>query len=231
MINLYQMLNLPPDATEAEIRDLVAQHGNEWNPKTLKAVEEWLLVAEVRVRYDAKLRQMQPEFFAEHDLPAPTETFTETPTPRAAKPKIVPKNAETENDDDYMDLPPLWNPKVAFYWSLFFNAIFGALIHAKNWEILGEPELAKQNYYFALAVLVGLTLGAMLLPEMPLGVSLGLSVAWYFSLGKKQVAFFESEFDNDYERKKWVLPVFLGLVGAGLWLFIIMFLMEILGIE
>ena len=78
MVNLYQLLNLPPYADTAMIQAVLqhAQATGSLEPKVVKAVQEWLLKPDVRTRYDAKLRQEQPEFFAAspqhtHNIPTP----------------------------------------------------------------------------------------------------------------------------------------------------------------
>lgn len=241
MINLYQILNISPYASAEDIVSTVKQKRAELDEKTLKAIKEWLLVAEVRQCYDTKLKQVQPEFFAAFapvsspttelpDLPATPTPPTEAP-PTAPKPKIVPKNEDTENDDDYMDLPPLWNPKAAMWWSLFFNVVFGAILQAKNWEALGEPELAKKNYQFAIVGFVLITCMALFLPKMPFGFGILMVVIWYRTLGKEQVTFFENNFAGDYERKGWVVPILLGLLAIVVWVLGLSILMAIFGLE
>ncbi|ULJ69820.1 hypothetical protein MIS45_02985 [Wielerella bovis] len=202
MINLYQILNIPPHASVSQIQAALQRTQAGLDPKTIKAVNEWLLVHDVRVRYDAKLRQEQPDFFM----------ITESTSPQE-KPKIVLSNSETENDDDYMDLPPLWNPKAAMWWSVFFNVVLGAVLHAKNWESLGEKELAKQNWIWAGIGAVFLFIVMVTGMKIGLGVQIGLVVAWYYALGKKQVLFFEEEFNNDYERKGWLKPILLTIIA------------------
>ena len=78
MVNLYQLLNLPPHADTAMIQAVFqhAQATGSLEPKVIRAVQEWLLKPDVRARYDAKLRQEQPEFFAAspqhtHNIPTP----------------------------------------------------------------------------------------------------------------------------------------------------------------
>ncbi len=78
MVNLYQLLNLPPHADTAMIQAVLqhAQATSSLEPKVIRAVQEWLLKPDVRARYDAKLRQEQPEFFAAspqhtHNIPTP----------------------------------------------------------------------------------------------------------------------------------------------------------------
>ena len=77
MINLYQRLNLPPTASRAEIEAALAQYRSELSTAEIRGVQEWLLVNEVRHRYDAKLRQEQPSFFIpSQKQPAPAAPST-----------------------------------------------------------------------------------------------------------------------------------------------------------
>lgn len=93
MVNLYQLLNLPPHADTAMIQAVLqhAQATGSLEPKVIKAVQEWLLKPDVRARYDAKLRQEQPEFFAAspqhtHNIPTPDiSVFAVSETPPAPK--------------------------------------------------------------------------------------------------------------------------------------------------
>lgn len=93
MVNLYQLLNLPPYADTAMIQAVLqhAQATGSLEPKVIRAVQEWLLKPDVRARYDAKLRQEQPEFFAAspqhtHNIPTPDiSAFAVSETPPAPK--------------------------------------------------------------------------------------------------------------------------------------------------
>ncbi|MDK4683623.1 hypothetical protein [Kingella negevensis] len=201
MINLYQILKLSPNASPATIQAALenAQSANAIDAKTAKAVQEWLLVPDVRQRYNAKLQSEFPEFFQAAEP--------------VAKPKIAPLSEETADDDEYMDLPPLWNPKAAMWWSIFSNVAFGAIIHAKNWQALGEDDLAKQNWIWAGASIAVLFVIALIGLNVGLGIQIGLVIAWYQTLGKKQTEFFSNEFDNDYDKRSWWLAVFLLILG------------------
>lgn len=209
MINLYQILNIPHYASAQDIQAALQRAQEGLDPKAIKAINEWLLVPDVRARYDAKLRQEQPDFFMTH---------AETTSNQVPKPKIVPANSAAD-DDEYMDLPPLWNPKAAMWWSVFFNVVLGAVLHAKNWEALGEKDLAKQNWIWA-GVGAGVVLALMLSDATKIGwiVHLALVFAWYHSTGNKQVEFFKKEFGEDYERKGWLVPIILtvlAIIAAG----------------
>ena len=212
MINLYQILNIPHYASAQDIQAALQRAQEGLDPKAIKAINEWLLVPDVRARYDAKLRQEQPDFFMTH---------AETTSNQVPKPKIVPANSAAD-DDEYMDLPPLWNPKAAMWWSVFFNVVLGAVLHAKNWEALGEKDLAKQNWIWAgvgTGVVVALMLGGEKIElVLQIGLQIGLVVGWYHSTGNKQVEFFKKEFGEDYERKGWLVPIILtvlAIIAAG----------------
>src|ERR1700704_4744453 len=41
--------------------------------------------------------------------------------------------------------PTLWNPNAAACWSLLFSPAFGALLHARNADVLGRTDEAKAN--------------------------------------------------------------------------------------
>ncbi|MDK4680735.1 hypothetical protein QDY72_00175 [Kingella negevensis] len=99
MINLYQILQLSHNASPATIQAVL---NNAQNANAIKAVQEWLLVPDVRQRYNVKLKSEYPEFF-------------QAATP-INKPKIAPLSEETADDGEYMDLPPLWNPNAAANW-------------------------------------------------------------------------------------------------------------------
>lgn len=90
-------------------------------------------------------------------------------------------------------------------------------MHALNWQELGEDELAQQSKtlaFIVLAIMFGLAIF-----EMTTGISLpnatGLIIlfAWYFGLGKKQVAYVKDELGDEYERKTWLKPILIS-IGA-----------------
>ena len=65
MINLYALLNIGPYVDAANISAAIhttRQTGN-INAAILDKAEQWLLNPAIRQRYDAQLRQQQPEFF------------------------------------------------------------------------------------------------------------------------------------------------------------------------
>ena len=127
MVNLYQILGLPYSATSDEIQAALARKQSILNAKTVKAVTEWLLVDSVRTRYDAKLRQEQPEFFqsvmVERETPS-TLSLQKNETPEA-QPTL-----QVAEEEYYV--PQLWNPTAAAIWAFFLSPILGAWLHAIN---------------------------------------------------------------------------------------------------
>ncbi|MDK4687806.1 hypothetical protein [Kingella negevensis] len=160
MINLYQILQLPHNASPATIQAVL---NNAQNANAIKAVQEWLLVPDVRQRYNAKLKSEYPEFFQ-----------AATPINR---PKIAPLSEETADDDEYMDLPPLWNPNAAANWSLLLGTAFGAVLHALKWKALGEEKLAKENWIWA-GVYAVIYVFSFVTGKF--GISFFVLLGWYF---------------------------------------------------
>ena len=122
--------------------------------------------------------------------------------------------------------PPLWNPGAAASWSLLFSPAFGAFIHMKNWQALGEPAkaaAAKKWAVIYLVTIVGLSVVGAFLPSnkaIPGIVRLCgfvLLVSWYFVSGKPQLEFVKSRYGKQYPRKGWAKPLLIAvgiLIGA-----------------
>lgn len=139
---------------------------------------------------------------------------------------------QADLDDGDYDVPPLYNPNAAALWSLLFTP-FGAWMHAKNWEAVGEEELARKNRLFAIGVvafilitaaiefITGITLPSAVIGIVPL-------VVWYLQLGKQQIELIKEELGDDYERKSLVMPVLVGVFGGIALLFVVIFAMAYL---
>ena len=120
--------------------------------------------------------------------------------------------------------PALWNPNAAASWSLLFTPAFGAFIHMKNWQTLGEPSKAasaKTWAVFSLVASVSLgLLGVFLTGSKGLGgASIGLPliilIAWYFGSGQAQAQYVKERYGTSYPRRDWTTPL---LIGFGLYL-------------
>ena len=133
--------------------------------------------------------------------------------PKAVVADIVPRQ----------DSPPLWNPNAAANWSLLLSPAFGAFLHMKNWEELGEPAKAAASKAWAiavLAILVALPLAIVLVPALSSSqnvssaVGLVVLISWYVSSGRTQVRYVKERFGKDYPRRGWGRPLFMAMLAV-----------------
>lgn len=224
MINLYQILRLSPQASRAEI-EATLQRYRAWEqhePKIVQAAESWLLVDEVRARYDARLRQEQPEFFQPARPVVPDDDYVviEDDTP-------PPHSADTESDEYYV--PLLWNPKAIAIWSFFLSPALGAWLQALNWRELGNEKAAQISMTVVWAV-VGSSLGLAIITILTgwdWGFVLHIVVwaAWFVVLGRKQMDFVDNAVGDDYNRRTWQKPLGLTALAFVAYVIVVMVLM------
>jgi hypothetical protein len=137
--------------------------------------------------------------------------------------------------------PPLWNPGAATAWSLLLTPTFGALLHMKNWQVLGDPERAASAKRWAIGT-AAFTLSVMglvmIVPEssgidlLIRACGLGVLLAWYYASGKAQVDLVKQRFGTTYPRRGWALPLVIGfgaLVALLVTVFVIAFVATIAG--
>lgn len=120
------------------------------------------------------------------------------------------------------DSPPLWNPNAAANWSLLLSPAFGAFLHMKNWEELGEPDKAAAAKTWVVAVvsiLVALPLAIVMVPglrglqNISSPVGLVLLISWYVSSGRAQIRYVKERFGKDYPRRGWGRPLFMAVLA------------------
>ena len=102
------------------------------------------------------------------------------------------------------DVQPLWNPNAAANWSILFSPIFGAYIHAKNWERLGQPDKAasSMNWVVGCSILWGLNLIVFLATvnskngpkDFANYASFVALLWWYFGSAKHQTKVMKEKF-------------------------------------
>ena len=118
--------------------------------------------------------------------------------------------------------PPLWNPGAAASWSLLFSPIFGATLHMKNWQALGEPEKAagaRLWIWASLAVFVLLAIASVLVENekgmdaASRAAALGLLLAWYAANARHQTAYVTARFGKGYPRRGWAKPLLLAVLA------------------
>jgi hypothetical protein len=106
--------------------------------------------------------------------------------------------------------PELWNPNAAANWSFLFTVIFGAYLHAKNWQTLGKEELAKKSMYWMYGGIGSIVL-YLFLPESAFDYILlfGPLLGWYFTMAKAQAKYLK-ENNIEYTSKPWIKPIGIG---------------------
>jgi len=134
----------------------------------------------------------------------------------------APPKAEVADTLQDRTWPDLWNPGVAANWSLLFSPAFGAFLHMKNWEALGEPgkaAAAKKWVVLTLIVLALLPVTTVLLANNKFMsaiarlIGIVLLFGWYFSNGRGQMAYVNSKFGKLYPRRGWGKPILIAVLA------------------
>ena len=134
--------------------------------------------------------------------------------------------------------PELWNPNAAANWCLLFSVAFGAFLHMKNWQALGEPKRAASAKIWVIiscVLLLGFALVSAFFPdEKEIGLSyqglfLILLFSWYFGSARAQAKFVKERFGESYTRKGWGKPILIGF-GFMLGVFVVTALVAAVGV-
>lgn len=134
----------------------------------------------------------------------------------------APPKAEVADVGQGLAPPPLWNPGAAANWSLLFSPAFGAFLHMKNWQALGEPAKASTAKVWVILTLVaigGASTAAVLMPTNNNAggftrlIGFVLLIGWYASSGRGQMAYVKTRFGKDYPRRGWGKPLLFGLLA------------------
>jgi hypothetical protein len=140
----------------------------------------------------------------------------------------APPKAEVADIAGEGNPPLLWNPNAAANWSLLFSPAFGAFLHMKNWQALGQPDKAtsaKVWFVLSLVVLAGLSCASVMgsYSNQQVGslriVGFILLIAWYFGSARGQAAYVKTHFGNTYPRRGWSKP--LGVAVLALVAFVV----------
>ncbi len=137
-----------------------------------------------------------------------------------------PKASLDTIDDRGQDAPALWNPNTASIWSIVLTPAFGAFIHARNWDVMGEARHATIQRgwaWFYIAVLCGTALLAFISSDVRETrirfnvVDFLYLVAWYFFGARSQIEQVREAYGQSYPRRSWLRPVLITVgivVGA-----------------
>lgn len=132
----------------------------------------------------------------------------------------APPAARVDDVSESAEAPAIWNPSAAARWSLLFTPVFGAALHMKNWQALGEPEKAAQAkgwligsvlYLVAAGVSGALWPDSRGLDVLFRGAGLGLLIAWYTLSARAQARYVTGHYGTTYPRKGWARPLLYAL--------------------
>lgn len=129
--------------------------------------------------------------------------------------------SELQQSSGAGEAPALWNPNAAASWCIIFSITFGAVLHMKNWEALGEKDKAasaKIWFFSSLVLWIVLILSNIVAPGQgasgPLRlIFFVLLISWYFASAKSQVAFVESRYGTNYPHKGWLKPILVAILA------------------
>ena len=122
----------------------------------------------------------------------------------------------------------LWNPGAAASWSLLFTPAFGAYLHMRNWQALGENDKAEKSKLWMIGAIVATLALQVVGVFSPAGDvitragGLGLLFGWYFGSAKTQVSWVKDRYGVSYQRRSWSAPLgiaFAILLGLALLVF------------
>lgn len=219
MINLYQILKISPHATDAQIRVALQRHQNQnhADPRVIQAVEQWLLVPQVRQKYDLKLRTQFPQFF-QAAQPRPDNSFV-----------VIENDDDTDNMTEYEYVPQLWQPTIAVVLGLIVSPMVGAWLHAQNWRELDNEKWFKWNmnflWTFVVATLVFAILKIVTNTEWVFIGDAILWLIWFVVVGKRQLDFVRNTLNNDYDQQSWLK--FAGMMALACFVFFVVVVMLI----
>ena len=211
---------------------------NKIHQDRLEAIPFARLTVECQTKWEEEYGKRTPQNFQQADPPLPS---TKTPTPVLQQsqhqaphrnsnvrgiviPSTLPPLSPPLSERSSTAAPELWNPNAAANWSLMFTPIFGAWIHAKNWNELGQHERGNKSMlwvYIGFAILVTV----LFLPDVGGRlVSIAFLISWYFLSAKSQVKYLKENSIN-YEKKSWGKAVLLGFAS------LIIFLLIVIGLS
>jgi hypothetical protein len=115
----------------------------------------------------------------------------------------APPSAPLEDVRRLQVAPPLWNPDAAANWSLLLTPAFGAYLHMRNWQVLGDSSKAAASRRWMIATVVltcTLTVISALLPEsqaltaLVRAGSVALLFGWYFASAREQARYIKERY-------------------------------------
>jgi len=178
--------------------------------------KDWVPASRLRFKSDPRSKRNESPFSLETDIELEDLVELEEIEEEAAEVPLDRVHEEGERPQPREKrVYALWSPSWSSFLSIFFTPAFGAYVHAKNWEILGNPEKVAINKLF-----FWLTGGALLLKiffaflsgvnptfgrlAFIFGFSIGvLLIIWYVVVARSQTVYFNDRFPRGYRRLPW----------------------------
>jgi len=136
-----------------------------------------------------------------------------------------------------VDVPSLWNPKAAVWWSGLFLPL-GPILHYLNWKAMGKDKEAKHAMVFAVSFCIVVLIAIFALDNILTNVVyLIFWLIWGWNLiigktieklkekgeplatGKEQVEYVAEKYGVEYKRKSWLAPIAIVVVVYGIIIF------------
>ncbi len=116
--------------------------------------------------------------------------------------------------------PCLWNPVVAAIGSLVFSPAFGSFLHAENAKRLGRLAEVKINQRWFWGMIIWFVVDpffpslAFIFPFFDVFLTFALPIIWYLTTGRKQVEVVTQLGSSSYDRRPWLIPFVIGVLGS-----------------
>jgi uncharacterized protein (DUF302 family) len=135
----------------------------------------------------------------------------------------APPKAEVADIEIREGSPPLWNPNAAASWSLLLSPAFGAFLHMKNWQALGEPTRASAARVWVIAIVISMIALPLLMLLAPGPTDMAgrsnlfefaVLVSWYITSGRPQIRYVRQRFGRTYPRRGWGKPLLIAFAAV-----------------
>ena len=145
----------------------------------------------------------------------------------------TPPSSQVQDGPPPSVVPALWNPNAAANWCLIFTPAFGAYLHMKNWQALGDQEKAsasKMWFLVSLGFIVVVAVFSAFVPESKSAtgvfrsMGIGLLVGWYISSARPQANLVKERLGTAYQHRGWTRPLLLATLSAFGFVFLIVVL-------
>ena len=121
------------------------------------------------------------------------------------------------------DRAALWNPSGVLIWSLAFSPAFGAWLHVRNCEAMGDLDAALTARRWLAASIGVLAVQALVRAletrlnsesGFTMGLGLAYTLVWMVGAALPHAAAVRTRFGAAYPRRQWDAPLFLAVLAG-----------------